>query len=39
VKPLSEKADPDKLKLAPVTGEVYINIKSYAEQFRKLFGL
>jgi iron(III) transport system substrate-binding protein len=39
VKPLSERADPDKLKLQPVTGEVYGNIKSYAEQFRKLFGL
>jgi iron(III) transport system substrate-binding protein len=39
VKPLSEKADPEKLKLQPVTGEIYINIRNYAEQFRKLFGL
>jgi iron(III) transport system substrate-binding protein len=39
VKPLSERADPDKLKLQPVTGEVYVNIRNYAEQFRKLFGL
>ncbi|MGH7928279.1 MAG: ABC transporter substrate-binding protein, partial [Candidatus Binatia bacterium] len=39
VKPLFPKADPAKLHLAQIPGEVHSNIKEYAQQFRKIFGL
>jgi len=37
VKPIYPKADPTKLKLKQIPTEVYVNSKTYAEQFREIF--
>jgi iron(III) transport system substrate-binding protein len=39
VKPLFPKADPAKLRLAQIPGEVHSNIREYAQQFRAIFGV
>jgi iron(III) transport system substrate-binding protein len=37
VKPIYPKADPTKLKLKQIPTEVYVNSKTYAQQFREIF--
>lgn len=39
VKPLFPKADPAKLNLVQIPGEVHSNLRDYGQQFRTIFGI